>query len=299
MKNLITLLFLLIFFIPNTRSQEIYCNVQVNARQVEGSDKQVFETLQNSLFDFINSRVWSNYSFEVEERIECSILLTISERVSSEEFKGSLTIALSRPVYNSSYNSVVINYVDDDFAFKYTQNQPLDFSENTYISNITSVIGFYAYILLGLDFDTFLLNGGTAFYEKAEAIVSAAQSANTPGWKAFEDDRNRYWLVENLLNPSYKPLRKFLYEYHRKGLDVMYENPESGRSAIIASLNHLKKVYDERPGLFLIQLMMDAKRPELIGIFSEGSSTEKTKAVNLLKEIDPSHGSDYDEILSN
>jgi len=278
-------------------SQEIFCNVQVNSRQVEGSEKRVFEEMQRAVYEFVNNRVWSNYKFKVEERIECSILITISDRVSSDEFKGSLNLALRRPVYNSSYNTTVLNYVDNDFQFTYVLNQPLEFSDNQFLSNLTSVLGFYIYIFLGLDFDTFALYGGTTFYEKAEAVVSAAQNTQYPGWKAFEDNKNRYWLVENLLNAKFKPIRKFLYDYHRMGLDVMYDNPDGGRIAIGNSLNSLKKVYDDRPGLFLVQVIMDAKRDELKSIFSEGSPNERTNAVNILKEIDPSHSSEYQDIL--
>ncbi len=299
MKKLILVLVFFIFLLNISRTQELYCNVQVNSRQVEGSDKQIFETLQSALFEFINNRVWTSYEFKVEERIECNMLLTISERPSSEVFKGNLTIAINRPVFNSSYNSLVFNYVDNDIHFEYLMNQPFDFSENTYINNITSIMAYYVYMILGLDFDTFALYGGNPFYEKAEAIVSAAQSSSYPGWKAYENDKNRYWLVENLLNPAYKPLRNFLYEYHRKGLDVMYENPEQGRKNIIKALQNLKKVYDERPGLFLIKLFMDAKRPELIQIFSEGSTSDKSQAVELMKKIDPSHASEYEDILNN
>lgn len=298
MKKII--FFILILFLTKfSFTQEIYCNVQVNSRQVEGSEKRVFEELQRALYEFVNNRVWSNYKFKVEERIECSILLTISERVSTDEFKGSLNLALRRPVFNSSYNSTILNYVDNDFQFRYVLNQPLEYSDNQFYSNLTSVIAFYVYIFLGLDFDTFKLYGGTPFYEKAEAVVSSAQNSQFPGWKAFEDNRNRYWLVENLLNAKYKAIRKFLYDYHRRGLDVMYDNPDAGRSAIAQGLTALKRVYDDRPGLFLIQVILDAKRDELIGVLSEGSPTERTNAVNILKEIDPSHSSDYQKILKN
>lgn len=299
MKKLFLSIVFLLSFLGLSHAQELYCNVQVNSRQVEGSDKQIFETLQSSLFEFLNNRVWTNYEFKVEERIECNMLLTISERPSSEQFKGNLTIAVNRPVFNSSYNTLIFNYVDNDIQFEYLMNQPFDFAENSYISNITSIMAYYVYMILGLDFDTFALYGGTPFYEKAEAIVSAAQSSQYPGWKAFEGDKNRYWLTENLLNPAFKPLRNFLYEYHRKGLDVMYENPDQGRKSIIKALQNLKKVYDDRPGLFLIKLLMDAKRPELIQIFSEGSTSEKSQAVELMKKIDPSHSSEYDDLMNN
>jgi hypothetical protein len=160
MKKLLIIFLAILLFSNFASAQEIYCNVQVNSRQVEGSEKRVFEELQRAIYEFINNRVWSGYKFKVEERIECSILLTISERVSTDEFKGSLNIALRRPVYNSSYNSTVLNYVDNDFQFRYVLNQPLEYSDNQFYSNLTSVIAFYVYIFLGLDFDTFKLYGG-------------------------------------------------------------------------------------------------------------------------------------------
>ncbi len=280
-------------------AQEIYCNVQLNSRQVQGTEKSIFEDIQRSIFEFINNRKWTGYQFQVEEKIECSILLTITNRVSSDEFKGSLNLALRRPIFNSSFNAVTLNYVDNDFQFRYIKNQPLDFSENTYISNLTSVIAYYVYIFLGLDFDTYTLYGGTPFYEKAQAVVNAAQNSEFPGWKAYEDQKNRYWLVQNLLNPAYKPIRQFLYEYHRKGLDVMYDNPEQGRSVITKSLSYLQEVYNDRPDLFLIQLILDAKRSEFLSIYTEGSPSEKIRASNILQEIDPSHTSEYEDMLKN
>lgn len=298
MKKTFLLFILLASIISKTSAQELYCNVQVNSRQVEGTEKQIFETLQSAIFEFINNRIWTNYTFEVEERIECTMLITIDERVSSEEFSGSINVALRRPVFNSSYNSPILNYVDDDFYIKYQENQPLDFSENTYLSNLTSIVGYYVYMILGLDFDTFIPMGGTGFYEKAESIVNTAQSSNRQGWRASEGTNNRYWLVENLLNPAYKPIRSFLYDYHRKGLDVMYDNPDQGRAAITESLDYLKQAYDARPGLFLIQLIMDAKREEIIQIYSEASNSQKATAVNILKEIDPAHSSEFDNILN-
>jgi Domain of unknown function (DUF4835) len=299
MKKAILFVSLIVAMLTQTQAQELYCNVQVNARQVEGTEKQVFEDLRGDIFEFINNRVWTSYEFKIEERIECNILITISERVSSEEFKGNLTIALNRPAYSSTYGSMVLNYIDNDIQFKYSQGQPFDYADNAFISNLSSIVAYYVYIALGFDFDTFALYAGDPYFEKAEEIVSVAQSETYPGWKAYEGDKNRYWLVENLLNPSYKPIRKFLYEYHRKGIDMMFESQELGRKNITKALQSLEKVYDSRPGLFLVQLMVDAKRTELIQIFSEGSSNEKNQVVNILSKIDPAHTSDYEDILKN
>ena len=293
----ILFLFFIVLFSLKISAQEFYCTVQVSNPQIRGTDRKVFETMQKAIFEFINNKTWSNYSFKTEERIECTILITISERISIDEFKGSINLVLRRPVYKTSYNSVLMNYIDKSFVFDYVEYEPLEFSENAFSSNLTSVIAYYIYIFLGLDFDSFSLYGGTQMYEKAQAVVNAAQNTNEKGWKAYESQKNRYWLVENLLNPSYNSLRKFIYEYHRKGLDIMSEKAENGRKKIAESINYLKQVHEEKPGLFLMQLILDAKRDEIINIFSEGAPMENTKVVNILKEIDPSNSSKYQKIL--
>ncbi|MCB2219183.1 MAG: DUF4835 family protein [Bacteroidetes bacterium] len=287
---------LFIFTTYFLQGQEFLCNVQVNSQQVEGTDKRVFETMQTAITEFINNRRWTNYEFKPEERIECSFVINISSRPSTDRFQATLNLVASRPAYKTAYNSTLLNYADKDFEFEYVEYQPMEFQENTYTSNLVSVVSYYLYMILAIDFDSFSPNGGTPFYEKAQNIVNAAQNAPESGWKAFENNRNRYWLLENLTNASYSDLRRFLYEYHRKGLDVMAENPEQGRSAISNSLNFLKNVYDERPGLFALRLIIDAKRDEIINIFSEGNPREKTDAQNIMKEIDPSNSSSYSKI---
>lgn len=298
MKRFILVVLISIIAFP-LLSQELYCTVKVNFQQVEGTETRVFENLERSLFEFINNRKWTNYNFGVEERIECTILITISERLSSDEFRGNLNIALKRPIYNSAYNSTTLNYIDKDFEFEYVEFQPLDFQENTFSSNLTSVIAYWIYMFIGLDFDSFAYLGGTPFYEKAQTIVTNAQNESYPGWKAYESQKNRYWLVENLLNPAYQPLRKFMYEYHRKGLDLMYDDADAGRAGILKTLNYLQQIQDQKPGLFLLQIIRDAKSDEFVNVFSEGSPSEKTKAMNLLLEIDPANASKYETILQN
>lgn len=296
MKRLAGLIFIL-FITFQTYSQEFLCSVSVNSSRIEGTDKRVFESLQTSLNEFINNRVWTNYQFQGDERIECSMMITIESRISTDEFKGKMNLALRRPVFNTTYNSVLFNYIDENIQFRYIENQSLDFTENTYTSNLTSVVAYYLYMFLGMDFDSFSLNGGSPFYEKAQAIVNAAQSSPYGGWKAYESTKNRYWMVENLLNPSYRSIRKFMYEYHRLGMDVLTENTTEARAKITQNLNLLKKVYDERPNLFFLQLILEAKRQEFIDLYSEGSVMEKTEAVNILSKIDPANSSKYQAIL--
>jgi hypothetical protein len=297
MHRILAIMIISLLVTASASSQEIYCEVQINTQQVEGTDKKVFETLRTALFEFMNNRNWTSYNFAIEERIECTILINVTSRISSDEFDAELNMALKRPVFNSAYNSTMLNYVDKDFKFTYVEYQPLDFIENSYTSNLTSVLAYYVYIFLGMDFDSFTLYGGTPFYEKAENIVNAAQGSGETGWKSFENQKNRFWLVENLINPSYQQIRKFLYEYHRLGLDVMYSDPQKGRAAILKSIGYLEQVKESWPNLFVMQLIMEAKRDEFINVFSEGSSTEKTRAVNILTKLDPANSSRYDEIM--
>ncbi|MDP3463908.1 MAG: DUF4835 family protein [Bacteroidales bacterium] len=287
----------LLYTAAQGRAQEFLCDVQVTAPTVEGTDRRVFEALQEAIYDFMNNRKWTNLNLKLEERIECTMVLTVRERISSDEFKGTLNIVLRRPVFKSSYNSVLLNYIDDNIQFRYIENQPLDYNDNSFTSNLTSILAYYCYIFLGLDFDSFSPMGGEPFYQAAEAIVNTAQNANESGWKAFDGTKNRYWLVENLRNTAFKPMRQFLYEYHRTGMDLMSEKPDEGRAAIGASLSHLEKMYRDRPGLFLLQLVLEAKRDEIIQVYSQGSPQEKTKITNLMREIDPANSSTYEKII--
>lgn len=291
----------LTFILPGilTFAQEFNCSITVSSPQIQGTDRSVYQTLQSSLYEFVNQRKWTSYSFRGEERIECTMMITVKERISTDEFKATINVQLRRPIYKTSYNSVLLNYIDKDFIFRYVENETLEYQDNAHTSNLTSVIAYYCYIMLGLDFDSYSPNGGTMYYEKAQAVVNTAQSAPESGWKAFESLKNRYWLVENLLNSSYSPIRQFLYSYHRMGLDQMADNVEMGRSEITQSLDFLRKASREKPGLFLLQLITDAKRDEFINVYSKASPMDATKAMNTLKEIDPANSSKYDKITQS
>lgn len=297
MKRLSVIAILCMFLTNMVAAQELQCSIQVNSNQVAGTDKTVFQNLQTALYEFINNTKWTNVNFKTVEKIECSIAITIKERTDANSFSGELNMALRRPCYKASYTTPVLNYVDQKFSFDYTDGQPLDFSLNTHMSDLTSTIAFYVYMFIGLDFDTFSLNGGQPYFEAAQQIVNNAQSSGQPGWKAFDGNKNRYWMVENLTNNSYAPLRKFMYEYHRLGLDVMSENPDQGRAAILNSLEYLQAVHSTYPTCFFLQLIIEAKRDEIINVFSQGTQQEKTQAANIMKQIDPSQSSRYDGIL--
>jgi hypothetical protein len=294
------LIVLLISCLPVLVSaQEFMCQVSVNAAQVEGTEKKVFQTLQTAIYEFVNNRKWTSYVYRPEERIECSMLITITERVSSDQFKGRINVVLQRPVYKTSYNTNLLNLVDKDFDFKYVELEPLEYNDDVYTSNLTSMVAYYLYMMLGIDADSFTKLGGTPYYEKARGVVNAAQNSAERGWKSFESQKNRYWLVENLMNSTYSAYREGLYSYHRLGLDLMSENMDLGRSGINDCLENIQKVNREKTGLYITQVFIDAKNEEIINIYSQAAPMDKTKAVNILKEIDPANGSKYQQIMQS
>lgn len=293
-KAILTIAILL--FTKFSFNQELNCSIQVVAPTVEGTDKRIYETLQEALYEFMNSKRWTNYAFKLEERIECNILINIKEKASSDLFKGSIQVQSRRPIFNTSYNSPLLNLKDDDLEFTYVEYQPLNYTENAFESNITSILAYYAYIIIGYDFDAFSPLGGTEFYSKAQTVVNNAQNEAFPGWKSFEDTKNRYWLVENLLNNVYAPIRQSIYKYHLNGLDIMSESTESARTEVVGALELLKKAHREKPGSYLMQIFFDAKAAEIVNIFSESPSMELSRVKNILNEIDPANADKYNNI---
>ena len=281
------------------QAQELNCMVSINTPKVEGTDRKVFETLQNAIREFMVNRKWTNYNFKEGERIECTILITINERLGGDEFKGTMNIVVRRPVLNAAYNSVLLNSVDKNIQFRYVEFQPLDYSDGTFSSNLTSLLAYYSYTIIAFYLDSFSPSGGGPYFEKAHDVVTSAQNTTETGWKAFESEKNRYWLVNNYLNSANSGLRDFTYRYHHLGLDQMYENVDKGRTTIAETIEILKSIYNSKPDLYALQLVFDAKRDEIINIFSDQrvAPMEKTNVVNILKEIDPGSGSKYQAIL--
>jgi len=296
-RFLIVLLFS--FLVTFSNAQELRCNVQVVSQQIQGTNKQVFRSLQTSVYEFMNNRRWTEHVYNYDERIECNILINLSEQISSDEFKGSLQIQIRRPVFNSSYNTVLFNYKDNDIRFKYVEFQPLEFNENTKQENLVSLLAYYAYVIIGLDYDSFSMEGGSKYFDKAESIVNKMQNASETGWKAFESRRNRYWLIENIQNKAYSPVRECSYRYHRLGLDRMNEKLIDGRAEIAESLRLLQKAHRAKPGSFILQVFFDAKTDELINIFSESFNDEKTRVYNILTDIDPANLTKYKKIIKS
>ena len=219
LKYSLTILLLLSSCMLN--AQELNCNVQISAQKIQGSNRQVFETMQRDIYEFMNNTVWTNNVFSYAERIDCNILINLNEQLSADEFRGTIQIQMRRPVFNTTYNSTMLNFIDNNFQFRYVEFQPLEFDPNSYRSSLVSVLAYYAYIILGVDYDSFSLLGGTEFYQVAEKIVTNAQNASEPGWKPYDGsrNRNRYWLVKNLLDREYEGVRRFIYEYDINGLD--------------------------------------------------------------------------------
>ena len=298
MNNKLVLNILFLVFTINVSAQELLCNVRVNSSQVQTSDRKVFQTMQTEIYEFINNKKWSTTNIQNEERIECTIMINISKKISNDEFEGSIQIQSTRPVYGTSYKSTLFNYLDNNFRFKYLEFQSLEFSESTHLSNLTSVLAFYVNIVLGLDFATFSEDGAYEYFSKAQKIVSNAQNAPESGWKAFESDRNRYWLANDLMDQRYSDFHMCMYRYHRTGMDKLAEDPDDARFEITEALESLKSIYRENASAFILKLFFDAKSDEIIKIYSEAFPNEKARIVKTLIEIDPSRSTKYEAITN-
>ncbi len=285
------------FILINSHAQELNCQIIINTSQIQGSaNKQIFDQLQKSIFDFVNNRKWSNDIFGSQEKINCTFQIIINKSLGSDEYSASIQVESARPIYKSAYSSTIFNFQDDDFQFKFQQFSQLEFNENTFQNNLTSVLAYYAYVVLANDYDSFSPLGGTQYWQKAQQIVNNAQSANESGWVSSQSQRNRYWLVENTLQPVFKGLRDCMYEYNKNGLDIMFEKTDEGRAAILKSLDLLMPVYKSRPASFNMQLFFNAKADELVNIFKGASPEEKTKIMELLSTLDPSRTNKYSKI---
>lgn len=300
-NQLFSILFFLLFTTTIVQAQELRCNISVNSNKLTSANKNVFRTMQADLYEFMNNKKWTKHNYTNAERIECSITIQITRQLSSNEYEGTLNIQSKRPVYNSSYKTTILNVQDEYFRFKYEEYQTIEYAETDNKDNLTSVLAYYAYVILGFDYDTFSLNGGTEYFEKARQIVNESQNAigAKNGWKAFESDYNRYWLVENMLNKSYSSYRECLYRYHRKGLDAMADGVEAGRAEIADCLKLIQKVFRTRSKLYITQVFFDAKSSELVSLFSQSYPDEKNRVIQLLSECDPSNSSRYETIKNS
>lgn len=286
-------------------AQELMARITINSSRVSSqTDKKVFQTLQTALNNFLNNRKWTQENFQPNERINCNFLLNITQASESNIYKASLTVQAARPVYNTSYETPLINFMDESFTFKYVEYQAIEFNENrisgsdALASNLSATLAFYVYIILGLDFDSFTLRGGDVYFQKAQNIVNnSPEGRDVSGWRAFDGLRNRYWLMENLTNNRYALIHDAFYSYYRLGLDFMYENEAAGRTAILNTINLLTTVNNDIPNSMVIPFFFQGKANELVRVFKKASPQEKLQAQEMLVKLDVTNANLYKQEL--
>jgi hypothetical protein len=295
MKRLI--FFLLLALPAAVSAQELNCQVSVVSPQIQGTtEKRIFDNLQKALFEFMNNTKWTNDVFSPVERINCQLQMNITTKLSTDEYQATLQVISTRPIFKSNFTSTVFNHNDADIQFKYVEFQPLEFSISQHLSNLTSIMAFYAYAIIATDYDTYSLNGGTPYWQKCQTIVSNAQAAPEKGWKSMENNKNRFWIADNMLQPTYAPLRECMYKYHRLGFDMMYQDVAAGRAVCFDALKNLEQIHNQRPLSFPMQMFFNAKYQEIVDLFSGGLPEEKSKLVPILQKVDPGHGLFYQKI---
>jgi hypothetical protein len=298
-RKLIFSLLPLIFLVSGAIAQELYFQVIVNADRVQTTEKNIFRDMENSFEQFMNNTKWTNDVYQAHERIVCNLNITIESMPSIGSFNATVQVQAARPVYNSNYETLLLNFADREWQFQYVESMPLTYNENTYNNNLVSMLSFYAYIILGLDYDSFGLLAGEPFYDIAQNITTLAQSSDLPGWQPFDSNRNRYWLVENLRNQQMEGIRQGIYQYHRLGLDRFITEPDAARTEILNVLKELQKIKDIKPNAIIVISFFDAKTDEIVSIFSEGNIQVRREAYNILTEIDPTKTDKYKAIIQN
>ena len=304
MLKKIILSFCLIVLVRSVRSQEIQARLTVLSNKVSTQvDKKIFQTLQTALINFLNNRRWTNDAFQPNEKIQCNFLLNIEHDLGNNVFKGRLTVQAARPVYNTTYDSPIINFLDDNIVFRYVEFQPVEFNENRIqgndplVANLPAVLAYYVNIIMGFDYGSFSLRGGDIYFQKAWNIINnAPESRDITGWKAFESQRNRYWLAENLNNNRFALFHNVLYTYYRTGLDLFFENEEEGRNGILNSLNFLNTINTENPNSMIMQFFFQGKSTEFVKLFSKANLEQKTRAKELLVKLDLTNAAAYKEL---
>jgi hypothetical protein len=295
MGRSLTLLYFLLF--PAMLfAQELNCKVTINADQVQTSDRGIFKDMERAIATFMNTRKWTQDSYKNHERINCAIFLNISKMPSIGSFSASAQITVARPVYNSNYETVLLNFADRDWDFEYIESLPLEYNDNSYISNLTSMLAYYAYIILGMDYDSFSERGGDPYFQAALTVVNNAQSANRTGWQAIGSTRNRYNLIENINNPQMAEMRKSMYRYHRLALDTFDKNPDESRTVILNVIKTVRSVWQIYPSSIFVITFFDAKSAELANVFSDGTLNVRREAYDILTVVDAKRGG-YEKII--
>ena len=299
MKNVAITFLIILLGIGKINAQDLNARVQVLTPKLQTSNKRIFTVLETAMKDFLNGHKWSADQILPTERIDCNFILNVTSWDGSSTFSGELQVQSTRPVYGSTYNSTLLSNNDKEFDFTYTEGQQMDFNDQNFQSNLTSVLAFYAYIIVGLDYDSFSKLGGTPYFSKAKTIVNVAQTSSYKGWNAFESNFNRYWLAENLNNKRYEVIREFIYNYSRNGLDQMANNPTTGLKNITGILPALSQIDRQSVGAMLPQLFFTAKSDEFVSVLSADSPQNKIAAYNILMGADPSNGNKYQLLQKN
>lgn len=295
MKHRILILTALLLSFAHLGAQELNCKVSVNSDQVQTTDKSIYEDMQKALTSFMNDRQWTEYEYQVNERIECSIYLIITNS-SSNRFTGELQVQATRPVFNSAYKSPIFSFNDKNISFSYSQNEQLNFDINSFDNNLACILAYYAYIIIGTDCDSFSKYGGTSFYQKAEQIVNQAQGTSESGWKAFEDNHNRYALINSILEDIARPYREYFYIYHRQGLDQMTQSADKSRTLITDGLPRLKEIYKSRPSCLIISEFTETKINEIVNIYSKATTDQRKIAYDTFSYIAPTMRNQLDSL---
>lgn len=298
------LIAVMVLLLQSARSQELQAKLTVLASKISTNvDKKIFQTLQTALVNFVNNRKWTKDAFQTNEKIQCNFLLNVEQELGNNMYKGSLTVQAARPVFNSAYDSPLINFIDENVVFRYQEFQPVEFNENRVqgndpsVANLPAVLAYYINIILGLDYGSFALRGGDTYFQKAWNIVNnAPESRDITGWRSYESQRNRYWLAENLNNNRYALIHDAIYSYYRSGMDLFYENEDEARNGILNSLNFLNTLNTENPNSMILQFFLQGKSSELIKVFSRADKDKKTRAADILGKIDITNGNAYKEL---
>ena len=298
-KYIVSAIIGFVFLLP-LQAQEINCTVTINSDQIEGSSKQLFATLKTAIEEYMNQNRWTNMSYAEHEKIECSMLIVVKS-IADNLFNCEMTLQSRRPVYGTTYTTPILNFKDNNFHFTYQEYDRIEYQQNEFTTNLTAMLAFYCYLIIGHDMDSFQRLGGTPFFQQCEQIVNACQSASMDaleqkGWLAFESNRSRYAITNNLLDEAFKKYRNYYYEYHRLGLDEMAGNVANGRARIADGMSVLKECYRARPATYVINTFLDAKAEEIVDIFCKGTDKEKKSVYEILTDIDPTRMNTYDRI---
>lgn len=294
MRN--SLIFVLIFIsFFRIRAQELNAQVIVNSDLVNQTNQQIFKTLERSLNEFLNTQVWTDKELLNQEKITCSFVLNLSN-YNNDQFEATLQVQSQRPIFDTNYDTPIFNFLDRDVVFSYQEFQPLFFNQSSFESNLVSLLSFYVYVIIGLDADTFIENGGSIYYQQALQVVNLAQITSRKGWKASDGTRNRFWLIDNLRSNTFREYRQALYTYHRSGLDQMTSVPFEGKEAVMKAIQQLEPLFLRRPNAFLLQIFFDAKVEEIVNLFKEGPKVDFKATETVLKKIAPFFGSRWKQI---